>query len=94
MAKALIDSLASDFDPSGYKDEYREELLDLIERKAKGESLVSTETEAGAQRRVSSTLQVSSCETDSRALATDNNADEINRLQDEIWAAFDKALAR
>jgi DNA end-binding protein Ku len=46
MAKALIDSLTSEFDADQYKDEYREELLALIERKAKGESIVSTETEA------------------------------------------------
>jgi DNA end-binding protein Ku len=46
MAKALIDSLASEFDPSAYKDEYREELLALIERKASGEELVSVESEA------------------------------------------------
>ncbi len=41
MAKALIDSLADDFDADSYRDEYREELLALIERKAKGESIVS-----------------------------------------------------
>jgi DNA end-binding protein Ku len=46
MAKALIDSLTSEFDADQYRDEYREELLNLIERKAKGESIVSTETEA------------------------------------------------
>jgi DNA end-binding protein Ku len=46
MAKALIDSLTSEFDAEQYRDEYREELLDLIERKAKGESIVSSETEA------------------------------------------------
>jgi DNA end-binding protein Ku len=46
MAKALIDSLTSDFDAGQYRDEYREELLALIERKAKGESIVATETEA------------------------------------------------
>ena len=46
MAKALIDSLGSDFDPSGYKDEYRGELLALIERKARGEDLVSVDAEA------------------------------------------------
>ncbi|HYU59649.1 MAG TPA: Ku protein [Solirubrobacterales bacterium] len=40
MAKKLIDSLASDFEAERYRDEYREELLDLIERKAKGESVV------------------------------------------------------
>ena len=46
MAKALIDSLTSDFDAGQYRDEYREELLALIERKARGESIVSAETEA------------------------------------------------
>jgi DNA end-binding protein Ku len=46
MAKALIDSLSNDFDPDAYKDEYREELLALIERKAKGEELVSADAEA------------------------------------------------
>ena len=37
MAKPLIDSLTAEFDPSKYHDEYREELLSLIERKAQGE---------------------------------------------------------
>jgi DNA end-binding protein Ku len=46
MAKALIDSLASEFDPTAYKDEYREELLALIERKARGEDLVAVDAEA------------------------------------------------
>ena len=46
MAKRLIDSLATDFEPDKYRDEYREELLALIERKARGESIVSAETEA------------------------------------------------
>jgi DNA end-binding protein Ku len=45
MAKKLIDSLASDFDPNKYRDEYREELLDLIERKAKGEDVVVAQSE-------------------------------------------------
>jgi DNA end-binding protein Ku len=46
MAKALIDSLSSDFDPTSYKDEYREELMSLIERKAAGEKIVSADAEA------------------------------------------------
>ena len=46
MAKALIDSLSSDFEANKYRDEYREELLALIERKAKGEAVVAPETEA------------------------------------------------
>jgi DNA end-binding protein Ku len=47
MAKALIDSLAADeFDPDQYRDEYREELLALIERKAKGETITEPTSEA------------------------------------------------
>ena len=45
MAEALIDSLSSDFDPTQYKDEYREDLLAMIERKAEGKEVVQTETE-------------------------------------------------
>ena len=39
MARQLIDSLASDFEPDKYRDEYRERVLDLIERKAEGEEI-------------------------------------------------------
>ena len=45
MAKQLIESLTSDFDPDQYRDEYREELLDLLERKAAGKEVVSAPTE-------------------------------------------------
>ena len=37
IAKQLIDSLAGSFEPDKYRDSYREEVLDLIERKAQGE---------------------------------------------------------
>ncbi len=43
MAEKLIDSLTSDFDPTAYRDEYREELMSLIERKAEGKEIVSPE---------------------------------------------------
>ncbi|HET9197031.1 MAG TPA: Ku protein [Solirubrobacterales bacterium] len=46
MAEQLIDSLSTRFDPSGYKDEYREQLLALIEQKAEGKEIVAPETEA------------------------------------------------
>jgi DNA end-binding protein Ku len=46
MAKSLIGSLTSEFDPSSYRDEYREELLALIERKARGEEVVEAVSEA------------------------------------------------
>jgi DNA end-binding protein Ku len=37
MAEALVESLSAEFEPSKYRDEYRESVLDLIERKAAGE---------------------------------------------------------
>jgi DNA end-binding protein Ku len=40
MARQLIESLASEFDPTKYRDEYRERVLDLIERKAEGQEIV------------------------------------------------------
>ncbi|MGZ4226715.1 MAG: non-homologous end joining protein Ku [Solirubrobacteraceae bacterium] len=39
MAQQLIDSLSSEFEPEKYHDEYRERVLDLIERKAAGEEI-------------------------------------------------------
>jgi DNA end-binding protein Ku len=46
MAERLIESLSTDFEPQAYKDEYREQLLTLIERKAEGKEIVVTEAEA------------------------------------------------
>jgi DNA end-binding protein Ku len=45
MAKQLIDSLTSEFDPKKYRDEYREELLALIDRKAQGKAVVEPVSE-------------------------------------------------
>lgn len=45
MAEQLIASLTRDFDPSAYRDEYREELLAMIERKAAGEEVVAAPEE-------------------------------------------------
>jgi DNA end-binding protein Ku len=39
MAQQLINSLSGEFDPTKYKDEYRERVLELIERKAAGEEI-------------------------------------------------------
>jgi DNA end-binding protein Ku len=40
MAKQLVGQLESKFEPDRYRDEYREELLAMIERKAEGEEVV------------------------------------------------------
>jgi DNA end-binding protein Ku len=39
MAQQLIASLSSDFEPSKYHDEYREKVLELVERKAEGQEI-------------------------------------------------------
>ncbi len=41
MARQLVESLAGTFDPEKYHDEYREEVLALIDRKAAGEEIVA-----------------------------------------------------
>lgn len=43
MARQLIDSLTTDFDPDRYHDEYRERVLALIEQKASGQEIVVEE---------------------------------------------------
>jgi DNA end-binding protein Ku len=48
MAEKLIDSLAADFKPENYRDEYREQLLSLIEQKAEGKEVVTSEAEEPA----------------------------------------------
>jgi DNA end-binding protein Ku len=50
MARQLVSSLTATFDPEKYHDEYREELLSLIEKKASGEEIVAApETEEPAK---------------------------------------------
>jgi DNA end-binding protein Ku len=46
MAGQLVESLHRNFDPTDYEDTYREAVLELIERKAKGEELEPPEPEA------------------------------------------------
>jgi DNA end-binding protein Ku len=39
IAKQLVESLAGDFEPDGYRDAYRAEVLEMIERKAQGKKI-------------------------------------------------------
>ena len=41
MARQLIEALSGDFEPEKYTDAYREQLLDIIEKKAAGEEIVA-----------------------------------------------------
>ncbi|MGI8781604.1 MAG: Ku protein [Solirubrobacteraceae bacterium] len=51
MAQQLIDSLSSDFAPEKYRDEYREKVLELVERKASGEE-IAVQPEAPQPKKV------------------------------------------
>jgi DNA end-binding protein Ku len=51
MAQQLIDSLSSEWEPEKYRDEYREKVLELIERKAAGEE-IAVQPEAPAPAKV------------------------------------------
>ncbi len=46
MAESLVDSLASDFEPEKYHDQYREEVMELIHAKAEGEEFEMPEVAA------------------------------------------------
>jgi DNA end-binding protein Ku len=60
MARRLIDTLHERFDPERYEDEYRQAVLDVIERKAKGEEIaVADEPEAGDSDDLMAVLEAS-----------------------------------
>ncbi len=46
MAEALVDSLTAEFEPTKYHDEYREQVLALIQMKADGEAFEAPEVES------------------------------------------------
>lgn len=47
-ATELIDSLTRDWDPARYRDTYREQVLELVQRKVEGEEVVTEEEEEPA----------------------------------------------
>ncbi len=50
MANQLIDSLSSEFEPEKYRDEYREQVLAMIEKKAAGETITIEEPSEEPQK--------------------------------------------
>lgn len=52
MAVQLVESLSADFEPEKYHDTYREQVLELIERKASGEVLAAPVPAAAEESRV------------------------------------------
>ena len=46
MAAQLVDGLSAKFQPGRYRDTYRDRVLDLVERKAKGEEIDTERAQA------------------------------------------------
>jgi len=49
MAKKLVESLSAKWDPRKYKDTYREKVLDLLEKKGRGETIEAPPAERPAK---------------------------------------------
>src|SRR5215210_5900332 len=49
MAKTLIENLAAKWDPERYHDQYRNELLELLQKKAEGEPLPEPQADGGGE---------------------------------------------
>ena len=49
MAKTLVENLSASWDPDKYHDRYRSELLDLLQKKAKGKPLPEPAEEEGGE---------------------------------------------
>jgi DNA end-binding protein Ku len=73
MAQQLIDSLATDFAPERYHDEYREKVLELIEAKAEGAEIV-VQPEAPKAERVPDLM--AALEASLAAVRSDGDGDE------------------
>lgn len=73
MAEQLIDSLSGEFDPSRYKDEYREQVLNLIERKASGEEIA---VQPEAEEPVAAPDLMAALEASLAAVKSDGGGDE------------------
>jgi DNA end-binding protein Ku len=52
MAEQLVESLAGEWDPARFHDTHREQVLDLVERKAAGDTDLVVATEAPAREKV------------------------------------------
>jgi DNA end-binding protein Ku len=87
MARQLIESLTDTFDPSKYKDEYREKVLELIEAKAAGDEIAVT-PEAPAPAKVPDLMAALEA-----SLAAVRSDDEPKRKSSSKPAAREKTKA-
>jgi DNA end-binding protein Ku len=91
MAQQLIDSLSSEFDPSQYRDEYRDKVLELIERKASGEE-IAVQPEAPQPAKVPDLM--AALEASLAAVKTDDKQDGGGAKKSKKAAKREKAAAK
>ena len=91
MAQQLIDSLSSEFDPSQYRDEYRDKVLELIERKAQGEE-IAVQPEAPEPAKVPDLM--AALEASLAAVKTDDKQDGGGAKKSKKGAKREKAAAK
>jgi DNA end-binding protein Ku len=91
MAQQLIDSLSSEFDPSQYRDEYRDKVLELIERKAQGEE-IAVQPEAPQPAKVPDLM--AALEASLAAVKTDDKKDGGGGKKEKKAAKREKAAAK
>ena len=84
-ARQLVDSLSTDWNAAEYQDTYRQRVLELIERKAEGESIVVDEPEesGGQVLDLMAALEASVSEAKNRRAESGSGLDDMTR--DELY---------
>ncbi len=85
MAESLIESMAGDFDPTQYHDEYREALAQVVEAKIEGREIVEPPAEAAAD--TSPAVDLMAALRASVAAAKRSRGEEPDAAQEEPAAA-------
>jgi glutamate synthase domain-containing protein 2 len=83
MAKSLVEMLTGDFEPGKYQDNYREALLELIERKAEGQDIKRPKPVASKVTDLMEALRAS-VEAARKDLESVAGADVIGSVESEI----------
>jgi len=84
LATQIVDSLASDWDPTRYKDTYTDELRDLIERRSKGEKVTVEEGPAQGDNVIDLMQALEASVAAAKKARGGNVAKELAKTADEL----------
>jgi DNA end-binding protein Ku len=94
MAGSLVESLSSDFDPSAFRDEYRDAVLALLSRKLEGEDVILPEAVAADESGTVVDLMAALQESVRRTQAARAADSEASEHHDEAGPAGEAAKPR